>query len=172
MFSIHTANLNIRNFVVQDYADFKKLICDKMNSPYAVYDEPFPTDDVSLKNVLDYFTHSDEFFAIEYESRHQVIGFITLNSIDEASKNLGFCIHSDFQRKGYAFEAVTAIKVYAKDTLQLVNLVSGTADLNIPSVKLLEKSGFILKSKSKGSFVNDKDGHPIEFIGGSYECLL
>jgi glutamate mutase epsilon subunit len=50
-----TKRLIIRRFLDSDREDFEQLIIDKMNSEYAVYDHPFPTDKENLGKVFDYF---------------------------------------------------------------------------------------------------------------------
>lgn len=164
--------LDLRAFAPEDFDDFAELIRDKMSGKFAAYDDQFPTDDDGLRGVLGYFAASDEFFAIELFSENKVIGFISLNKIDETARNVGFCVHSAYQNMGYATEALADIIRFARDELHLRKLVSGTADVNIPSVKLLEKFGFVKVSASVGSFARSADGKPIEFIGGSYEKRL
>lgn len=107
-------NLIIRKFILDDYQDFAELIYDKMNSKYAVYDEQFPTDSESIKGLLSYFADSDEFFAVELKAEYKVIGFISLNYIDDNTRNLGYGIHISYQGNGFAKEAVAKIKRYAQ----------------------------------------------------------
>lgn len=169
---METSNLYLRKFMTNDFKDFSELIRDKMSSGYAMYDQPFPTEDNGLKNVLQYFSDSDEFFAVVLKSENKIIGFISLNNIDDKTKNLGYCIHTKYQQRGYAAEAVSEIKRYAKNEMKLYRLICGTAKANIPSVKFLSKMGFIKKEESVGSFTRDRNGNPVEFVGYSFECLL
>ena len=81
-----------------------------MSSEYAVYDEQFPTDNDSLHSILNHFVCSDDFLLIEKKDTHRVIGFISLNCIDEITSNLGYCIHTKYQKDGFAKEAVLEIK--------------------------------------------------------------
>lgn len=169
---METNSLYIRKFAPDDLQDFSELICNKMSSEYAVYDEQFPTDVESLKGLLTYFTDSDEFFAVELKASGKVIGFVSLNYVDDSTRNLGYDIHTEYQGKGYAREAVLEVKRYAKENLGLARLISGTAEENEPSVRLLLGAGFTITEKSQGSFVNDENGNPITFIGCSFECEL
>jgi ribosomal-protein-alanine N-acetyltransferase len=170
---MQTLNLLIRRFNNNDFLDFAELIRDKMSSVYAVYDEQFPTDENSLKGILDYFSSSDEFYAVELKSSKKVIGFLTLNTCKEQGiRNLGYCIHTQYQGNGYGTEAVNEIIRYAKEELKLNKLITGTAQNNIPSVRLLLAAGFIKIGESKCSFVADDKGNPIEFIGNSYELIF
>jgi len=170
---MQTTNLKIRKFCNEDFDDFAELITDKMASEYAIYDHPFPTDGDTLRKILDYFSSTDEFYAVELISTNKVIGFLALNNCEEQGvRNLGYCIHTQYQGKGYGTEAVKEIIRYAKEELKVYKLITGTAKDNIPSVRLLSAVGFKKIGENIGSFVNDKNGNPIECIGYSYELLL
>lgn len=167
-----TQRLTIRRFVADDLKDFVSLIQDKMNSEYAVYDEQFPTDEGSIQGILSYFADTDEFMAVELLSEKRVIGFVSLNSVDDTTRNLGYCIHSAYQKQGYTTETIKMIMEYARDELKVHRLVTGTANENLPSVHLLEEMGFEKIGESEGSFCNDEKGNPILFTGGSYEYIF
>lgn len=140
---METDRLYIRKFVEEDIEAFCELIRNKMASPYAVYDHAFPTDDDGLHEVLRYFTSTDEFWALELKAESRVIGFISLNRVDEVSRNLGYCLHTEWHKKGYATEAAQRMIKYAAEELKLKKLVSGTAKENLPSVRLLDRLGFV-----------------------------
>lgn len=170
---MQTANLKIRRFNDADFDDFAELIRDKMASEYAIYDHPFPTDDDALKKILDYFSSTDEFYAVELIEANKVIGYLVLNKCGEKGvRNLGYCINSQYQGKEYGTEAVNEIIRYAKEELKIYKLVTGTAKNNIPSVRLLSAVGFKKVGENIDSFAKDENGNPIEFIGYSYEMLL
>ena len=63
--------------------------------------------------------------------------------MDDISRNLGYCLHTQWQGKGYATEAARRMIRYAAEELGLEKLVTGTADENLPSVRLLDKLGFV-----------------------------
>ena len=139
---METERLYIRRFTEDDFPGFCGLIRDKMASPYAKYDSAFPTDDKGLTDVLKFFAGSDDFWALEEKLEHKIIGFISLNYVDEASRNLGYCLHTGWHGKGYASEAAVRMIEYAKEELGLEKLVTGTAEENLPSVRLLDRLGF------------------------------
>lgn len=169
---METSRLILRRFMAGDFNDFRELIRDKMHSEYAVYDAQYPTDDESLRGILSYFAGSEEFFAVELKPGSKVIGLIALNRIDGETSNLGYCVHGAYQGNGYAGEAVARILEYARNDLKLRRLVSGTAETNTPSVRLLKSAGFVMTGKSVASFTADENGAPIEFTGCSFECIL
>lgn len=166
---LETKRLGIRRFFPGDFEDFKTLIVDKESSPSAIYDEAFPTSEEGLKGVLACFAGSDEFYAVCLKETGRVIGFVTLNNCGADIRNLGYCIRSDFQNQGYGREAAGAAVDYAFERLGAVQLVSGTANENIPSCRLLFRLGFVKIHEGPGSFRADESGDPIEVIGGAYE---
>ena len=139
---METERLYIRRYTKEDFPGFCELIRDKMASPYAKYDHTFPTEDAALMEVLNFFAISDEFWALEEKSEHKIIGFVSLNYVDEASRNLGYCLHTHWHGRGYASETARRIIRYAREELGLEKLVTGTAEENLPSVRLLERLGF------------------------------
>lgn len=169
---METERLIIRNFLSSDFDSFCELIRDKMNSKMSIYDEQFPTDNNGLKMFLNYCIRSREFLAIVLKENDNLIGFIAINYIDEKTRNLGYLIHTNHQNKGYCSEAITAIKNYCKMKLKVEKLISGTAEANLPSMIVLEKAGFKIIKKEKGSFAKDENGNDIEFLGCSFACEL
>ena len=87
---METDHLIIRRFICDDFQDFQKLICDKMRSKYSVYDEQFPTDNENIKKILCFFKESEKFWAIELKETEKVIGFVSLNYIDEHTRNCAY----------------------------------------------------------------------------------
>lgn len=168
---ILTERLEIRAFREGDRAGFAALIRDKMASPFAAYDEQYPVDEQGLRGLFECFLRTDEFFAVSEIASRRLIGYVALNAVEGDTRNLGYCLHSAFQGKGYAAEAARAMIAYAKKR-GVRMLVSGTALENAPSVRLLEKLGFSETDRSVGSFVCGDDGRPILFSGIRYELPL
>lgn len=69
----------LESLSIMTFLGFSDLICNKMSSEYAVYDEQFPTDHDSLKGILSFFVDSEDFFAIELKETGELIGYICLN---------------------------------------------------------------------------------------------
>jgi len=140
---IETKRLIIRKFIASDINDFEELITNKMNSKYAIYDAQFPTAKENITKVFTFFKESFEFYAVEYKENHKLIGFLSLNNIDNDSKckNLGYCLHSDYH-----------IIMYAIEVLKLERFVFRLAKENISSVRLLSRMGFKIIKKELASF--------------------
>lgn len=90
------------------------------------------------------------------------IGSCGFNYIDFENDRveIGYELHSDYWRKGYMKEALTALIDYAFETFK-INRIEAKVDVkNIPSQKLLEKIGFefegILRGyeKQRGQYID------------------
>ncbi len=169
MITLNTARTLIRNFTPNDWPDLREIILDKEASAYAVYDYPFPTGEKEVKEIAVWFSRHDKYLAIFENSAKKIIGYVALNGDDGAVYDLGYCLHSSYQDKGYAYEACTAVVDYAFGTLNAGRLSSGTAVQNLPSCHLLSKLGFQKTGESAVSFRKTVEGKPIEFTGASFE---
>ncbi|MBN2048621.1 MAG: GNAT family N-acetyltransferase [Anaerolineaceae bacterium] len=170
---LKTNRLNLRHFTDDDLGDFSDLVRDKMASKWAPYDHQWPTEKESLRGILAYFAGEDSWFAVELAREHRVIGFVAANRTeDELERDIGYCIHSDYQRQGFAFEACQVVIEHCQNDLGVTRFCAGTADCNLPSVRLLEKLGFEKIESVTASFASDAEGNPIEFGGGKYIRLL
>ena len=162
---IHTNRLLIRELISEDWRDMRRIAADFQKSEYAVYDMPLPAQDEEIKALTDQFAGSHLFFAVMLEKI--MIGYVCFHE-DNGIYDLGYCFHSDHQGKGYACEACRAVMEYIEKTRNVKVFSSGTALKNIPSIRLLEKLGFVLQKTEKLSFHKDENGNDIVFEGGVF----
>lgn len=168
MKELYTERLTIRNFTPDDAKDLQEIIISKEASKYAIYDHEFPTALTEVREINRRFSMEDKFLAVFEPIDRKVIGFVCLNGDPEKMLDLGFCFNASHQGKGYAIEAASAVIDYAFNTLQVKRLESGTANLNEPARRLLEKLNFSKMNEEILSFRTTPDGKPIEFVGSNY----
>lgn len=162
---LKTERLWIRNLVPDDWQFMKKIITDFRKSKYAIYDMPLPTGDVEIAALTRKFAETNLYYAVLI---HDVmIGYICFHE-DNGIYDLGFCFHSDYQGKGYAFESCFAMMEYMAKQRKVNIFTAGTALENKPSCKILERLGFKLQKKEMLSFHKDADGNNITFEGGIF----
>lgn len=164
---IRTERLELRNFAAEDYRDLQDIIIDKEASDYAVYDHEFPTGEEAVKRITERFSAGDKFMAVWLPEAEKVIGFVCLNG-EGRTLDLGYCFHSRFGGRGYATEACRAVLSHAFTTLQVDSLESGTALLNEPSCRMLDRLGFEKTGEEKLAFRKTAEGNPIGFVGGTF----
>lgn len=165
---IHTGRLLLRSFVSSDWRDLLETAVDKASSQYAIYDHQFPTSETEVKRIAGWFATRTDFLAVYEPSIRKVIGYIHLGGDNPAERDLGYTFHSRHWGKGYAAEACAAAIDHAFSSPAVRTIRSGTAKLNAPSVKLLRSLGFKETGEAVGSFANDPQGQPIQFVGLSF----
>lgn len=162
---IYTNRLLIRELISEDWRDMQKIAADFQKSEYAIYDMPLPTQDGEIKALTNQLAESHMFFAAMLDKI--MVGYVCFHE-DNGIYDLGYCFHSDYQGKGYASEACCAAMEYIEKTRNVKAFSSGTALGNIPSLRLLERLGFVLRKTEKLSFHKDENGNDIVFEGGVF----
>lgn len=85
------------------------------------------------------------FWIFESDSPYKIIGTVSFQNVMRnvyRSCQLGYKIHKDYQRQGYATEAVTFACRKVFKELDIHRIEAYTMPENQPSVRLLEKVGF------------------------------
>jgi RimJ/RimL family protein N-acetyltransferase len=174
MQAIETKRLTLRNFTIEDGPALLKTLAQYQASAYAKYDHPWPTDPEKIKGMAKWFAEGDAYLAVCLKETNAFIGFACLNPVKQSEPcelkiyDTGYVFDFDFHGKGYATEACKAVLAYAFGSLDADRIITGTAERNLPSCKLLERIGMSLVSKGTASFQMDENGKPVEFVGLSY----
>ena len=166
---IKTERLSIRRVCADDWKAIQAIWVDASKSVYAKYDKPNELDDPHVFQRIarwDSFRDSDEhiFFAVCLASN--IIGYVTFHRKEKAYE-IGYCFHSDYHRKGYAKESISALLDIIK-AKRVSRVEAGTALNNLPSVKLLIALGFAQIGTEPVSFYQDAKGNGIVFEGGVF----
>ncbi|MBQ8836080.1 MAG: GNAT family N-acetyltransferase [Clostridia bacterium] len=162
-----TSRLLIREITPDDWRGLQKTALDFCKSEYAVYDMPLPTEDGAIKELTKKFAESHLFFAVFLKDKAEMIGYVCFHK-DGENYDLGYCFLSEYQGRGYAFESCKAVIEHIEQNYTVNSFTAGTALKNIPSVKLLEKLGFVLTGTEMLSFHKDASGNDIVFEGGNF----
>ncbi|MBQ8231274.1 MAG: GNAT family N-acetyltransferase [Lachnospiraceae bacterium] len=150
---LETSRLYIRNLSETDWQEMKNIFIDFNNSQYAVYDMPLPTEDEETRALTKRFAESKLFFVVFLKELSDMLGYVCFHK-DGDKYDLGYCFHSAYHSKGYAYESTKALIEYFVTECGATGFTAGTAINNIPSCRLLEKLGFICASTEMVSFDN------------------
>lgn len=156
--TIETERLLLRPFTYQDDdAMLKYWVADeKIQSLYA---EPAYVTKDAVKELLDKYIGSyqkDDYYrwAIISKESNECIGQIAFFLVD--SKNhfaeIEYCIGSAFQCRGLATEATKATIAYGFDKMNLHKVQISHKSINIPSKRVIEKSGFTYEGTLRDYF--------------------
>jgi len=137
------------------------------------YDQEYPQTPEGIKEVVEILGSGDEFAAVVLKNQPKVIGLIQFQRkkdyVDEVVHGFGGIFNSDFQGKGYAFEAFKIVLEYLFEELGIDRCIAGTAVVNNKSRKLMERLGFREVIQKQVHFRNDSNGNPINFMYVIYE---
>lgn len=135
---IETERLILRNFYERDYDDLYEFLSQRKNDEQEAYT------DITYENGKKhqaYRVGNDEFYAIELKETGKIIGNIYFGNRDFDAKEIGYIINKEYQRNGYASEAIMAIMKNGFE--HGVHRVYAECDpRNTCSWKLLEKLNF------------------------------
>lgn len=159
---LETERLYIRNLYETDWRAMKKIFIDFNSSKYVIYDKPLPIKDEEIRALTKKFSESNLFFAVFLKGQCDMAGYVCFHK-DGDVYDLGYCFHSAYHSKGYAYESAKALIEYLICERGAIGFTAGTAIENIPSRKLLEKLGFVCASTEIVSF--DK---AFSFQGGNF----
>ncbi|MDO4460428.1 MAG: GNAT family N-acetyltransferase, partial [Clostridia bacterium] len=107
---IETERLILRPFEEKDYDDLYEFLSQLRDDEFEGY--PGITYENGREH-LNYRVGSDEFFAMDLKETGRVIGNIYFGKRDFDAREVGYIVNRNYQRKGYALEALTAVVDYA-----------------------------------------------------------
>lgn len=159
MIRIETERLILRTFEETDYDDLYQFLSQRKDDEFESY--PNITYE-NGKEHLKYRLGSDEFYAIELKENSKVIGNVYLGNRDFEAKEVGYIVNKNFQRLGYAKEAITALIDYSFKH-QIHRIYAECNPKNTCSWKLLECMGFQREAYFKQNiyFKKDSNDNPI-----------
>ena len=138
---ITTQRLVIRPLAVKDRQAMQQILTDFENSDCYKYDYKAPTDPDLISNLIPYWVRNRHYYTIIVNETGKTAGFISL-----IKNELGFSMKTEFKHQGYGYEASAALLDYMIKRRGKKEFIAQAALENTPSVKLLEKLGFVLES--------------------------
>lgn len=151
---IPTERLLIRNITTSDHTAYFMIFG---NPNIALYDDFLPiTEKDAVQNVTDIIAnyeanYQEQEFAVALIPENTAIGILYMRH-EMARILIGYHFNESYQGKGYAIEAVKAF----------INWISGNYDQkiealvdyqNLPSIKLLQKTGFQFQTANNDELV-------------------
>jgi ribosomal-protein-alanine N-acetyltransferase len=173
MIELESERLLLRNFEPTDWEDLLEMSQQYEQTDMAQYDQEYPQTPEGMKEIVEILGCGDEFAAVVLKNQPKVIGLLQFqrkkNYADEVVHGFGGIFNSDFQGKGYAFEASRSVLRYLFEELRINRCIAGTAVVNTKSRKLTERLGFREVEQKQVHFRKDSTGDPINFPYVTYE---
>ena len=143
---LETTRLRLIEFTVED-ADFVYML---LNSPTwlkyigerGVHSPEDAEKYIRDKYMLSYKENGFGLYKVVLKDVNLPIGMCGLvkrETLDDV--DIGFALHSGYERKGYAFEAASAVMNHAIKVLNIKRIVAITSIANESSINLLKKLG-------------------------------
>lgn len=156
---IETNRLILRNFEETDYEDVYEFLSQRKEDEFEAYP------DITYENGrehLAYRVHNDEFIAIQLKTSGKIIGNVYFGNRDFKAKELGYIVNKNYQRQGYAAEAISAV-LKAGFQSGIHRVFAECDPRNECSWKLLESMKFSREAFFKQNiyFKKDTQGNPI-----------
>ncbi|MDR1630668.1 MAG: GNAT family N-acetyltransferase [Oscillospiraceae bacterium] len=166
-FFMETDRLIIRRFTLDDTEAVLALSRNRMSSSMKNFDIQWPTDKKGCKDATAYFAGEDIYYAVCLKPSMKLIGFIAYNSVnDDGILDLGHVWHTAYQNNNLDAEALSLMTQYAFEKLGVGGVSAGNPLNCKEQIAPLKTIGMkIIEIREKVSFVNDKNGNPIEFTG-------
>lgn len=166
---IETEDLIIRNFKLMDEKDLCEYMLQRVDTEFETY--PDFTYEKAKEEIV-FRSKSDEFFAIELKGIHKVIGNIYLGKRNFNTRELGYVLNEDYQKRGYGSVASKAMVEFAFKR-GVHRIYAECAPQNVPSWKVMEKIGLHREAhfKKNVTFHSDDNGNPIYWDTYVYAAL-
>lgn len=145
MYIIETDRLRLRRLTLPDREAVLSVLLNEgvMSAMHLPCSEEF-ADEWLQRQIDRYETHGSANWYAERREDGAFIGIIGLIQTEingVACAELGYLIHPDFQRQGYAYEGAKACMEYAFTALHADYITASVAADNMASVRLAEKLG-------------------------------
>ena len=160
---IETERLVVRMLQREDADAMQQTLQDFEQSEYRLFDYKPPVDMDRIEVLMRYWVRSRKYYTLILKESEEKIGFISVGG-DE----IGFSLKTEFHNQGYGYEGTKAVIDYLSDKKKIKVFTAQAALENIPSVKLLEKLGFVMKSTEEIQF---RRSHP-PVLCGNYELKI
>lgn len=89
--------------------------------------------------------------SIVLKATQEIIGIAMIFNFDQEARHaeIGYIFHKDYWGQGYGTEAVTLMNNFAFESLKFHKLHARVIDLNVGSIRVLERNGFELEGRFK-----------------------
>lgn len=134
---LETKRLLIREFCADDAQDLYEILGDEETMTYS---EPPYTLERTRAFLEDFCIRKKAALAAEERTSGKVIGYLLFKALEEGVYELGWFFNRNCWRRGYAYEACSAVKEYAFRQLRARKIVAETIDTE-RSVPLMERLG-------------------------------
>ncbi len=164
---LETERLTVRRLTMDDAAPLFESFADAESTRLDTGSEPFEEmEGEYLENFAGIVDDETRYAIVEKESG-KAVGLINLMNKDDRqveAMEIGYCINPSSQRRGYAFEAVSAMLDLLQKEMNLDLVLANCVELNVASQKMLEKLGFVFEGRKHKAFWDPVPNAPVDLL--------
>lgn len=163
---LETDRLLLRRFQPQD-ADACFALLSHAEDAHMDCARAFDAMDAEFHARLDLLAQRETQYMVVLKDSGEVVGTVQLFGDDSravSAMEIGYAVTHCHQRKGYAFEALSALLALLQDDLYLDMVTAGILPENTASEKLLLKLGFQREGLRHKAAWHEGLGHPVDLI--------
>lgn len=142
---IETDRLLLRRFTLNDTDDIVELVSHPSVARVGSKIKASATEvkkHIELQNSLQPFELDKCFdLGIELKGENKIIGFVGLIRKNHKQGEVGWALNIGYRGKGYATEAAKALISYGFEKLALHRIWADTSNMNVPSLKVMDRLG-------------------------------
>ena len=158
---LETERLWLRRFRKEDADALFEFLSDRESCYLDGGYEPFAEKNDDYYEEVSSFVEEKTRYAIIHKDTDAFIGMIHLMEKNDRAvevMEIGYTMNPSQRRNGYAMEAVQAILHYLLQELHLDMVIAGAFEQNTPSLKMIEKLGFIFEGRKRKALYHPVDG--------------
>ncbi len=163
---LKTERLLLRRFRPGDAAACFAFLSDEKGA-YWDCCKPFHSINEEYTQRMEAFAQREGQYVVTLRSSGEIIGTVNV-SADESRAvecmEIGYAIAPAHQRKGYAYEAVSALLYLLQEELRVELVVAGVLAGNERSIQLLEKLGFRMEGLRRKAVWHEGLNCPVDLI--------
>ena len=163
---LETERLLLRRYDPEDAEQCLAFLSNEQDA-YMDCSKAFHEMDTEYQELMDLFAQRESQYMITLKESGEVIG--TINVFADASRavdsmEIGYSIAHAHQRKGYAYEALSALLGLLQNDLCLEMVTAGVLPENVASEKLLRKLGFYEEGLRHKAVWHEGLNKPVDLI--------
>ena len=164
--ALETERLILRRYQSEDAADCFDFMSNAEDC-YMDCCKPFTEMNEEYAQRMELFRERETQYMIVLKEENKVIGTVNVFPDDSRAvdtREIGYSISSAYQRKGYAFEVLSALIDLLQNELKFDLLVAGVLEENIASIRLLKKLGFDKEGMRRKAVWHEGLDKPVDLI--------
>jgi len=142
---IETDRLLLRRFTFNDIDDIVELVSHPSVARVGNKIKASATEVkkyLEMQNLMQPFELNKCFdLGIELKEQNKIIGFVGLIRKNHKQGEVGWALNIGYRGRGYATEAARALISYGFQTLGLHRILADTSNMNVSSLKVMERLG-------------------------------